>query len=252
MNVWVLAGATAAAAMIAGGIPLLRQVHENANLMRRLTGIAAGILLASALMVVIPEGFDIAGEYAGLALLAGFLVMLIFESFGFGHDIHDDHHEHHEHPPAQANSVVLGLSVHALTDGLAIGAAIASGSTLLTMTILIAVIAHKIPAAFSVGVFCVHEREHSKRAAIDILLFSLATPAAILLTFFATDGLPLEQLGLAILFAGGTFLYVATVDVLPDIHHAETGKAALFQILIGAALMIGFLFGLEATGLLAH
>ena len=126
MNVWVLAGATAAAAMIAGGIPLLRQVHENANLMRRLTGIAAGILLASALMIVIPEGFDIAGEYAGLALLAGFLVMLIFESFGFGHDIHDDHHEHHEHPPAQANSVVLGLSVHALTDGLAIGAAIAS------------------------------------------------------------------------------------------------------------------------------
>jgi zinc transporter ZupT len=54
------------------------------------------------------------------------------------------------------------------------------------------------------------------------------------------------------LFAGGTFLYVATVDVLPDIHHMETGKKALVHVLIGVMLMVFLLLILDMSSLASH
>lgn len=268
----LLAGFTLSIALLAGAIPMWRRVREQENLLRRLTGIAAGILLASALLVVIPEGFEAAlhgdedahdeaglAAFAGLALLLGFLCMMALEAYGFGHDIHEEHHDHaedhgHDHVnhPSNPSSVVLGLSLHALTDGLAIGAAVASESLLLTLTVYIGVIAHKVPAAFSVGVFAMHERGEVKAAFRDLAVFSIATPVAILASFWFLADLSTGWLGLAILFAGGTFLYVATVDVLPDVHSGAAGRTALVQVLIGAVGLWLALQALELSGLLAH
>lgn len=260
-----LAAVTFAAAFIAGVVPLWRKVADQQNLLTWLTGLAAGVLLASALLVAIPEGFDIAKEgdfeplLIGGAVLAGFLAMLLLEALGFGHDIHEEHHDHehehghdHVHHPTNADSVVIGLSAHALTDGLAIGAAISTGSLVLTLSVFIAVLAHKVPAAFSVGVFSMHERRDRNRAVRDVFLFSLATPITILLTAYLLGDVDAHLLGLAILFAGGTFLYVATVDVLPDVHNSETGRQALVQVLIGAAMMALLIWGLDTTGLVTH
>ena len=260
-----LAAVIFAVAFLAGAIPLWRKVADQQNLLTWLTGLAAGVLLASALLVAIPEGFDIAGQgdlgplLIGGAVLAGFLAMLLLEALGFGHDIHEEHHDHehehghdHVHHPAKANSVVIGLSVHALTDGVAIGSAVSTGSLVLTMSVFIAVLAHKVPAAFSVGVFSMHERQDRNKAVRDVALFSLATPITILLTAYLLGDIDAHLLGLAILFAGGTFLYVATVDVLPDVHNPETGRQALFQVLIGAGLMVLLIWGLDATGMVGH
>ena len=90
------------------------------------------------------------------------------------------------------------------------------------------------------------------KAVRDVALFSLATPITIILTAYLLGDVDAHLLGLAILFAGGTFLYVATVDVLPDVHNSETGRQALFQVLIGAGLMVLLIWGLDATGLVAH
>ena len=46
------------------------------------------------------------------------------------------------------------------------------------------------------------------------------------------------MIGLAMLFSAGTFLYVATVDTLPDIHNPETGKKAMINVLIGVAILV--------------
>ena len=262
----LLAAVALFTSLAAAALPLMGRMRGKEGALKRMTGIAAGVLLGSGLLVAIPEGFEIGMHdgglgpmEAGLAVLGGVLVMLILECFGFGHDIHEEHHDHehqhghdHVHHPSNASAIVLGLSVHALTDGLAIGAAIASGSLFLTLSIYFAVIAHKIPAAFSVGVFSGHERAEISHAWRDVALFSLATPAMILVTFLALGDVSATGIGIAILFSGGTFLYVATVDVLPDVHHAETGRAALVQVLIGAALIAAILFGLEASGLVGH
>ncbi len=57
-----LAAVTFAAAFLAGVIPLWRKVADQQNLLTWLTGLAAGVLLASALLVAIPEGFEIAEQ----------------------------------------------------------------------------------------------------------------------------------------------------------------------------------------------
>ena len=252
--------------ILAGSFPLWKKISEQQNLLNWMTGLAAGILLASALLIAIPEGFELSSDnnhsneplFLGGAILCGFLFMLILEGFGFGHDVHEEHHDHshdHDHDHIHhvaGSSLVFGLSIHALTDGLAIGAGISSQSTILTLTLTMAVIAHKIPAAFSLGVFSLHERGDRKAALKDLVLFSLATPLTIMLSVLFMGELESHLLALAVLFAAGTFLYVATVDVLPDVHSPDTGKLALIQVIIGAAIMFVILLALDASGIIAH
>jgi zinc transporter 9 len=263
----ILAAAALVTALIAGGIPIMRGAKDEGR-QKMMTGIAAGVLLASALLVAIPEGFDTIASSGtdadsalavGGAILAGFILMLVLEALGFGHDIHEEHHDHegehghdHVHHPSNPSSVIFGLSIHALTDGLAMGAALATGELSIAIAVTVGVIAHKIPAAFSLGVFSMHERGDASKSWKDLILFSLATPVMIILAYYAFGDVSEYTIGLAMLFAGGTFLYVATVDVLPDVHHIETGKKALVHVLIGVVLMVFLLLLLDMSSIASH
>jgi len=269
-----LAALTLILALLGGLPPILSKIKENQETLRRITGIASGILLASALLVVIPEGFELAtGEHEesgeeeegvgnlliGGAVLAGFLMMLILEGSGIGHAVHEEHHDHHdEHGHEHVHHrnspwiIVLGLSLHSAADGLAIGSAAAGSTEAVTALVALAVLIHKVPAAFSLGVFSMHERENRNDSVRDIVMFSLATPVMILVSFYTLQGMDEYLIALAMLFAAGTFLYVATVDTLPDIHNPETGRAALRNVLIGVVVMILVLYGAEAAGLIEH
>ena len=281
-----LAAITLILALLGGLSPILSRIKENQQTLRRITGVASGILLASALLVVIPEGFELAtGEHEehaeedeeedeeevgheeeglgnlliGGAILAGFLMMLILEGSGIGHAVHEEHHDHHEehghehvHHRNSPWIMVLGLSLHSAADGLAIGSAAAGSSEAVTALVALAVIIHKVPAAFSLGVFSMHEREDRNDSIRDVVLFSLATPVMILVSFYALEGLDEHLIALAMLFAAGTFLYVATVDTLPDIHNPETGREALKNVLIGVVAMVLVLYGADAAGLIEH
>ena len=279
-----LAALTLILALIGGLFPIFSKIKENPETLRRITGISSGILLASALLVVVPEGFELAtGEHEeheeegheeeeagheeeelgnlliGGAILAGFLMMLILEGSGIGHAIHEEHHDHHDehghehvHHMTTPWLLVLGLSLHSAADGLAIGSAAAGTSEAVTALVAMAVLIHKVPAAFSLGVFSMHEREDRNDSIKDVVLFSLATPVMIMISFYALEGLDGHLIALAMLFAAGTFLYVATVDTLPDIHNPETGREALKNVLIGVVLMVLVLYGADAAGLIEH
>ena len=279
-----LAALTLILALIGGLFPIFSKIKENPETLRRITGIASGILLASALLIVVPEGFELAtGEHEdheeegheeeeagheeeelgnlliGGAILAGFLMMLILEGSGIGHAIHEEHHDHHDehghehvHHMTTPWLLVLGLSLHSAADGLAIGSAAAGTSEAVTALVAMAVLIHKVPAAFSLGVFSMHEREDRNDSIKDVVLFSLATPVMIMISFYALEGLDGHLIALAMLFAAGTFLYVATVDTLPDIHNPETGREALKNVLIGVVVMVLVLYGADAAGLIEH
>jgi len=362
-------------ALVGGLAPIFSNIKENHDTMRRITGIASGILLASALLVVIPEGFELAtgghdehghdehvdedalagsvalvilelehgdinsseaieeieellgghdehdeesgdehdeesgdslsesiehvieevesgeinattgieeieeiitshaheGEHGdegaralesliiGGAVLAGFVLMLVMEGSGVGHAVHEEHHDHegehgHEHVHHRAAPwvIVLGLSLHSAADGLAIGSAAAGSSEAVTMLVALAVLIHKVPAAFSLGVFSLHEREDRNDSIRDVVLFSIATPVMIVISFFALHDFDEQMIALAMLFSGGTFLYVATVDTLPDIHNVVSGREAMVNVIIGVLVLVLILFGADAAGLIEH
>ena len=97
-----------------------------------------------------------------------------------------------------------------------------------------------------------HERKERKDSIRDVVIFSLATPIMMMLAYFALSGLETHTIGLAMLFSAGTFLYVAAVDTLPDIDNLETGRKALFYVLLGAVGMALVLAGADGAGLLEH
>ena len=195
----------------------------------------------------------------GLAVLAGFVLMLVLEGSGIGHAVHEEHHDHegehghqHIHHGVAPFLLVLGLSLHSAADGLAIGSAAAGTSEAVTAAVALAVLIHKVPAAFSLGVFSMHEREDRNDSIRDVVLFSIATPLMIVVSFYALEGLDEHMIALAMLFSGGTFLYVAAVDTLPDIHNPETGREAMISVLVGVMIMVVILFGADAAGLIGH
>ena len=236
-----------------------------------ITGIASGLLLASAVLVVVPEGFHVAAETAtddifsyepavlGATLLAGFVAMLLLEGFGIGHDVHEEHHDHteghghgHVHHPASTSSLAIGLSVHAAADGLAIGAAAVAGETAFSVLVAVAVLIHRVPAAFSLGMFALHETRDPGRAVRGVVAFALATPLTMLISFIVLEGADEKLIALALLFSAGTFLYVATVDTLPAVHNPETGRRSVRNVVIGATAFAILLLVSEAAGFLDH
>ncbi len=204
-------------------------------------------------------------QTAGLALLMGFLLMLAIESLGFGHALHEEHHpegsgEDHIHHPSSdsshgkglATSIVIGLSIHAITDGLAVGAALATNSIPLTVPLMLGIVMHKMPAAFSLSAFSQHSHGDVRRTWKELIVFSLATPIALLIAWRVLGELEVYWLGLAVLASAGTLLYVATVDVLPNVIHGANRKMVFLQVAIGTAVILVLLLVLESLGLGAH
>ncbi|MBC6428440.1 MAG: ZIP family metal transporter [Cellvibrionales bacterium] len=257
MNLGLFCAAIFALVLLAGALPFVHRFASEAQMLYRATALAAGFLICAALLVALPEGLEHylhaaevaehrAFMWAGLTVLAGFLFMLILEGFGFGHDFHEEHHGHeaefghphlHHPPTGSARAVAIGLGLHSVTDGLVLGAAFALGGVSLSMQLATVILMHKFPAAFSLAAFSLHSRRSRSRSALDLLLFALLTPAAMLIAVQFLADLNHATLGLMLLFGAGSFVYVATVDVLPNIHVRAKSHETLWLVLGGVAIM---------------
>ena len=249
-----------------GGIAAADRLTEDR--LQALTGVASGLLLGSALLVVLPEGFHMVTDEDGFAyspltlgaaVAAGFVFMLVLESMGLSHAIHEEHHGHqeghghgHVHHPASGSVMSIGLSMHAVGDGLAIGAATASGETSISLLVAFGVLVHRVPAALSLGVFSSHETSSRRSIVGGFALFALATPLGAVVAKLLLDGADEPLIGLVLLFSAGTFIYVTTVDTLPSLHNPETGPRAARIVVASATLFTAALLLLNANGLLEH
>lgn len=266
MSPWLLALLILLLSVAGGTVPILASKGAPGAAMRRITSLSGGVLLGSALLIIVPEGFHLADEAGGDlpevalggAFLFGFLVMIALEGWGLGHSIHEEHHDHaeshghgHVHHPTASASLPIGLSFHAVADGLAVGAASAGGETGAAALIAVAVLLHKVPAAFSLGVFSSHERATSRRAIQDVVLFSLVTPVTLVLASQFLSG-ESEWLVLILMFSAGTFLYVATIDALPSIHSSESGRQTALDVILGALCFAAALVLLDALGVVVE
>ena len=171
----------------------------------------------------------------GMAILVGFVVMLILEIFGLPHAVHHD-----EDKDLLGISATIGLIMHAAADGLAIGASVSS-STETGLIVFVAIMLHKGPAAFGLASFLEHIKLEKQKSQLYLLIFALSSPIMAIVTFFALKDTSLatdENIGLALMFSAGTFIYVATVDVLPQVHSHEHEKdTAVWYVMLGMVLV---------------
>ncbi|XP_051506747.1 zinc transporter ZIP9-like isoform X2 [Myxocyprinus asiaticus] len=255
---------------VLGIIPLLINLSEKLQL---ITVLGAGLLCGTALSIIIPEGVELVQEswkewycstlsgsqniselnstllpateksvrphfFIGVSLVLGFTLMFVVDQIANYCSIHETRAR-----MSNSNSVTttLGLLIHAAADGVALGAAAASSQVSVQVVVFFAVILHKAPAAFGLVSFLMHAGLERRAIQKHLLAFSAAAPLLAISTYFilsATNGSSQNRLsatGIGMLFSAGTFLYVATVHVLPEInsrgqqcsthlhHHAGTG-----------------------------
>ncbi|XP_014032334.1 zinc transporter ZIP9 [Salmo salar] len=196
--------------------------------------------------------------YIGVSLVLGFVFMLLVDQIGSAH-VHSSADDPESARVASSKiTTTLGLVVHAAADGVALGAAASTSQTSVQLIVFVAIMLHKAPAAFGLVSFLMHAGLERNRIRKHLLVFALAAPVLAMVTFVGLSQSSKEALldvnatGVAMLFSAGTFLYVATVHVLPEVggtghsHAPVQGKEAakgLSKVEVGA-LVLGCLIPL--------
>lgn len=199
--------------LIGGFLPLLRDLSQRA--LALLLSFSAGVLLGAVFFHMLPETGKVLAEDVGLPVLGGFLLIFVLERFVFIHACEEHACDiHHMGIPA-----FLGISLHSLLDGFALGAGLMLPH--LGPVVLLAVLIHKMPDSISVSSILLSAGWARRKVARLSVLFSLTTPVGALLAFLFFRSLSEENIAVAIGISSGTFLAIATADILPQVHRIE-------------------------------
>jgi zinc and cadmium transporter len=243
-----------AAALMRLGVPLRAgdAVHSGPP---RLLSLAAGALLATAFMHLLPEAFE--SRAGAKELFSTLLVGLVFfflldkaELWHHGHEHHRDkgeaadEHDHashgHEHAPLPAGgwAVLTGDSVHCFGDGILIASAFVADARLGAVAAL-AVLAHEVP--HHIGDLAVLRLSSPNRRAalVKVSLAGAVTPLGGLVGWWLVDRLH-EYLPFFLAVASSSFIYVALADLIPQLQKRLSARETAAQIawlLAGIALV---------------
>lgn len=221
--------------------------------------LAAGALLATAFMHLLPEAFE---SQAGAQELFGtLLVGLVFfflldkaELYHHGHEHHDpkshDGHSHghgHHHPVRSGSWAVLtGDSVHAFGDGILIASAFVADMRLGVITAL-AVLAHEIPHHMGDLVVLRQTSSNQRAALVKVSLAGAVTALGGLVGYVLVDMLH-DWLPYFLVVASSSFVYVALADLIPQLQKRLSARETFAQI---AWLAVGIALVMVVSGL-AH
>ena len=264
-------------ASLAGGW-LLLAIHLTHTRLQTAVSFVAGLMLGIALLHFLPDAEEQLHSLHRTVdwLLGGFLTMFFVQRFFHfhHHDLpegdpedccendhahahsHDDHGEH-AHTLADKSAkqlswigTALGLTLHSLLDGLALAAAVAAGAQgharLAGLGVALVVILHKPFDAMAVStMMAASGKSHFSRHVLNGL-FALASPIGAAAFYlgaghFAADT-PL--LGYALAFCAGSFLCIASSDLLPELQFHSHDRFKLSAALIAGlavAVIIGWL-----------
>ncbi len=265
------AGAIVAGSVAAGAVPLLGSARRSDVFL----AFSAGVMLGAAFLHMLPEAVEGAGWARSLPFVAlGFLALFVLERYVLVHvcgpgspaqarsgeegeevglpadsglvgAAHPHAHAHaHQHGAAAAGCEVhtlglaafVGLSLHTVIDGFALGAA--NEKAALGFLVFVAILAHKMPSSFSLSAILRAEGYSRGKALAMNGVFGLMVPAGAALYVVAREvvGGPFTPLALAT--SCGTFLHLSLSDILPDLHRRGGSRRRLAAAVgVGVALM---------------
>ena len=210
--------------LLGGFLPLLREFSQKA--LALFLSFSAGVLLGAVFFHMLPETSRVLAEGMGWPILGGFLLIFVLERFVFVHACEERECDIHQ----MGIPAFLGISLHSLLDGMALGAGLILPQ--LGPVVLLAVIIHKMPASMSISSILLAAGWNRRKVAILAVLFSLTTPVGAMITFLFFRSLEPEQVAVAIGISAGTFLAIATADILPQVHRIEQRNPATLVFLL--------------------
>lgn len=233
-----------------GGLAALRFHHR----LHPFMAFASGVLVATAVVDLLPEAHTLVGEERGLevgiAALAGYLVFTLIESFIHQQSFEHGHADADEHgAPTGAGRGLLtvlppaSLLIHSTLDGLAIGLAFQAGAGI-GLIVLLAVLAHDFADGMNVVTLALDAARGRGLAIVFLILDALAPVVGAALSFIIA--IPDVALGLLIAWFAGVFIAIGASHLLPESQHERpsdgpilVGLSALGAVLVLAVRYVG-------------
>jgi zinc and cadmium transporter len=272
---WLLAiyCALVLVASLAGGWLLLVIRHTHARVQIAIS-LVAGLMLGIALLHFLPDATKQLHSVQRTVgwVLSGFLTMFFLQRFFHFHH-HDSPegdpddcgmgssgHEDHAHTLADKSSkqlswmgTTLGLTLHSMLEGLALAGAVEAGShdhlRLAGMGVAVVVILHKPFDAMAVSTLMTIGG--SSRFSRHVLngMFALVGPIGAVLFYFGASHFADSNaafLGCSLAFCAGTFLCIASSDLLPELQFHSHDRFKLSVALLAGLMLAVILKQLEA------
>jgi len=219
------------------------------RMVRHLVSLSAGVLLATALLHVLPEAFSSQASPHGLfaTLLAGLMFFFLLEKVELYRHTHhhegDGHHHHHHFDAEQAGrggwSVLVGDSIHNFCDGIIIAAAFLADTQLGIVTSL-AIIAHEIPQEVGDYIVLLNAGFSRAKALFYNAVSGLSAVVGGLVGYVIVG--PWEALfPYLLVIASSSFVYVAVADLIPQLQQRMSLKdtaAQLAWLAAGMAMIV--------------
>jgi len=245
------------------GSVLLAALLANALLTRytqHLLSLAAGALLATSFMHLLPEAFesDVSPHRLFMTLLIGVVFFFLLDKAELWHHGHEHHHgphgheghHHHANPDEKVTgswSVLLGDSVHAFGDGVLVAAAFMADVSL-GVAASVAVLAHEVPHHMGDLVVLRQGMQHGRGALLKLLMAGGVTVVGGLVGYTVLE----QHLGILpywLTVASSSYVYVALADLIPQLQKRLSAQATLAQI---AWLMTGIALVSGVSALIRH
>ena len=232
----ILYSSIAGAATFAGIMLVIWRQELAVRYSHFINSFAAGALLTIALAHLIPEAEELA-DNALLIVLASFLAFYLIEAavvFHSGSAIHF-HNRSPDRHLTKGPVIFSGLFLHSLVDGFIIAVGFQTSLELGLFTAA-GVILHELPEGGTS--FALMLRSMPKRRGFMLsVAVAVATPVGALAILGPLRHLSGYSLGILMAAAGGSFLYVAASDLIPETH-----EQAVLQNVISLLAGAGFIY----------
>ena len=207
------------------------------KIIKYLVSFAVGGLLGGAFFHLLPESMESGNPSMFVYVLSGIMIFFLIEKFLHWRHCHKGHCDAHTFTYLN----LIGDGIHNFIDGMIIAASFVADMRLGVVTTL-AVAAHEIPQEIGDFGILVYGGFSKSKALLFNLLSALTAMAGAVIAYFSFSQIVwLKEV--LIPFTAGGFLYIALVDLIPELHK-KAGKdniALQFITMIGGLLLMWLL-----------
>lgn len=226
------------AAPFTGGIMGFFLNRGKESFTKLLLAFSGSFLLSLSILVLMPHvfsGHD--SEFAGMFVLAGFLLQVFLDFFTKGADHGHYHPDEKKHSHRIPVSLIAALSIHSFIEGIPIGTGAYHNAGFGTAMIT-GIALHEIPAAFVlVSVLRANHLNNNIVFPLMVLYASMSLIGALVGSQF--DGLNEESLHYILALVIGSFLHISTTILFESSENHRFNRMKLTAILIG--IVVGLL-----------
>lgn len=219
-----------------GGLIGISFQRASNKLLSFILEIASGLMTSIICFDLIPESLHITNITITLiGIIAG--IILMFGCSNFISNYIKSHHLFKNNTLLKTGLIIsLGLAIHNLPEGLAIGAGFNS-STTLGLKLAIAIALHDIPEGISISL-PLNSGGMSKNKAIIITFVSgISTGIGALIGAYIGN-ISLLFISFSLSFAAGAMLYIVSCELIPESQKIYSGKITSLGYISGIILGI--------------